>query len=194
MLGTIPDAGGTVRVFALRVGLPRVGGRVVVLHRRALLRAHAIVVEVAARDAVALLGALATARAEQVAAIARVRPVAPALPALRAAVRFRKLLTVLWTLTPASRLTTLVARRTFALRRRKIVHVDVLGFLPRYDLFPVYCAHVAEVVVFVDADATAEHVAQGGQLERVRVRQRHDERELLVAHVQFEKSPASDDL
>ena len=43
------DTGGAVGVFARRVALPPVLGRVVDLHRRALLLAHALVVEVLAR-------------------------------------------------------------------------------------------------------------------------------------------------
>ena len=43
------DAGGAVGVFALGVHLPRVGYRVVALHGRAFLLAHAIVEKVTAR-------------------------------------------------------------------------------------------------------------------------------------------------
>ena len=48
MLGTVLDAGRSVRIFPFRIFLPTILDRVVALHRRALLLADAVVVEVAA--------------------------------------------------------------------------------------------------------------------------------------------------
>ena len=48
VLGAVLDAGGAVGVLALGIDLPGVGGRVVAHHRRTLLLADAVVVEVAA--------------------------------------------------------------------------------------------------------------------------------------------------
>lgn len=83
VLGAVLDAGGPIRVLPVRVVLPGVGVGVVALHRGALLFADAVVVEVLARQAVALLGAHATAGAEQVAALSGFRTEAASLVALR---------------------------------------------------------------------------------------------------------------
>jgi hypothetical protein len=48
MLGTILDASCSVRIFSFWIFLPTILDRVVALHRRALLLADAVVVEVAA--------------------------------------------------------------------------------------------------------------------------------------------------
>jgi hypothetical protein len=48
MLGTVLDTGGSVGILPLGVLLPAVLDRVVTLHRRTLLFADAVVVEVAA--------------------------------------------------------------------------------------------------------------------------------------------------
>ena len=48
MFGTVLDAGRSVRIFPFRIFLPTILDRVVALHRRALLLADAVVVEVAA--------------------------------------------------------------------------------------------------------------------------------------------------
>ena len=48
MLGTLLDTGGPVRVLALGVALPLVLDRVVGLHGRTLLLAHAVVIEILA--------------------------------------------------------------------------------------------------------------------------------------------------
>lgn len=57
------------------------------LHGRAFLRAHTVVEEVFAGEAVALFRARAATGAKKMATLARIGPEAPALPALRRTVR-----------------------------------------------------------------------------------------------------------
>lgn len=70
MFGAVPDASGAVSVFSVGVRFPGVCGGIVSLHRRALLGADAIVIEVSACQAVALNGTPAASGAEYMAAIA----------------------------------------------------------------------------------------------------------------------------
>lgn len=194
MFGTVSNTRGSVRILSVGVHLPRVSGGVVALHGRTLLRAETVVVEVAAREAVALLGALAAARAEQVTALAGVGSEAAALPALRAAVVLGELLAVLGSFAPAARAAALVASGALPLGGGEVVHVDVLCLGTGDDLVPADGLHVAQVVVVVDAHTAAENVAQRRQFQGMGVGQSHHEGELLVSNIELEEGSASDDL
>lgn len=194
MFGTVLDARGPVRVLPLRIVLPRVGRRVVDLHRRALLRADPAVVKVPTSYTVTLLGARAAPRTEQVAALARVRSETPALVALRAAVLLGELLTVLLALPPTALLAALVAQGAVPFGGGEIVHEHVTTHRIGDDLLPVDGLDVAEVVVVEEADAALEDVPQRRQLEREHLGEGHQQGELFLAHVHLEEGPAADDL
>ena len=158
MLGAVLDAGGAVGVLSVGVLLPLVLDGVVALHGRALLLADAVVEEVAARQAVGLLGAGAAAGAEEVAALARLRAEAAAAVALRAAVELGELLAVVGALAPAAGRAGLVARHAVPLGLGELVHVDELLPGAGDDLLPLDGLDVAQVVVVHDADASLEDV------------------------------------
>lgn len=102
MLGTIPDTCRSIRVLSVRIRFPQIVGRIVLLHWRTLLFAHAVIVEIPACQAVLLCGSCASAGAKQVAAIARLRAEATALGALRRAIGFAELLAIVGAFAPAT--------------------------------------------------------------------------------------------
>lgn len=53
---------------------------------------------------------------------------------------------------------------------------------------------MAEVVVVQDPDGSGQNVAQGGHLERLHPRVRHEQTELLFENAHFEQRAASNDL
>ena len=128
------------------------------MHRRTFLRAHAIVKEVLTGKAVALFGTGTTTRAKKMATFAWIRTEAPALPALRRTVRFRELLTILWTFAPAALLATLVTCCTSAFRCCKIIHIKVSSSLACDYFLPIDSLDVAEIVVVVHAHAPIEYI------------------------------------
>lgn len=138
----------------------RYGSFYLLLHGRAFLRAHTVIEEVLAGDAVALFRACAATGAKKMATLPRIGPEAPALPALRRTVCLRVLLTVLRPLAPAALLAALIAGCTGAFRRRKIVHVGVHCTRPCDYFLPVDRADVAQVVVVVHAHAAVEYIWQ----------------------------------
>ena len=69
MLGTVLDARCTVSVFAVGILLPFVLDWIIPLHRGTFLFANAVVIKIAAGQAVRLLGSSAASRAEQMAAL-----------------------------------------------------------------------------------------------------------------------------
>lgn len=85
----------------------------------------AFIVEVSAGEALARQWARAAAGTKGVATVSRVGPVASTLRALRAAVRFRELLTVFFTLAPAAGFAFDMATRAVALWSREVIDVDV---------------------------------------------------------------------
>lgn len=93
-------------------------------------------------------------------ALARIRTETPALPALRRTIRLRKSLTIVGALAPASLLAALVALGARTLRRREIVHVEILSSRTSYDLVPVYRLDVAEIVVVEHTDASVENICE----------------------------------
>jgi len=128
------------------------------LHGRTFLGAHAIVEEILAGKTVALFGTGAATGAKKMATLAWIRTETPALPALRRAVRLRVLLTVLRALAPATLFAALVAFRTVAFRRRKIVHVKVPASRTGDYFVPIDRLDMAEVVVVVHAHAPVEYI------------------------------------
>lgn len=194
VLGAVLHARRPVRVLAVRVRLPRVRDGVVDLHRRALLGADPIVVEVLAGDAVALFRSGAASRAEEMAALARVRAEASALIALGAAVLFGEPLAVFLPLAPASRAAVLVAKRTLPFGGGEVVVVYVFRVGIGVDLLPVDRLHVAQVVVTEQSDAAAQDVSQGREFEGVHLGRGDDERELLLVVGHLEQGPSANDL
>lgn len=53
---------------------------------------------------------------------------------------------------------------------------------------------MTEVVVIEHSDRSVENVAKRGQLERLHLREGHEEAELIVPHVELEESSSADDL
>lgn len=128
------------------------------MHRWTFLCADAVVEEILAGQTVALLGAGTPAGAKKMATLAWIRAEAPALPTLGRAVRLRVPLTVLWAFAPATLFAACITVRTSALRRRKVVHVEVPAALPGNYFLPIDSLDVAEVVVVVHAHAPVEYV------------------------------------
>lgn len=194
VLRTLAHTCGTVGELALWIRFPQVVRRVVLLHGRTLLFAHTIVEEVAAGEAVLLRWTRASSGTEQVAALSWLSTEAASARALRRARTLAKLLAVLGTFAPTTRSTTAVTLLALPFGRREVVHVGHVRGRPGNDLVPVYGLHVAQIVVVEDAHGSVEDIAEGGQLERVHLRVRNKEAELLVADVQLEQRSAADDL
>lgn len=134
------------------------------MHRWTFLRAHPVVVEVLAGKTVALFRTGAATGAKEMTAFARIRSEASTLPALGRAVRLRVPLTVLRTFAPAALRAAVVARRTDALRCRKIVHVMVIAPHTGDYFVPIDRLDVAEIVVVVHAHASVEYIC--GEINR----------------------------
>lgn len=94
------------------------------------------------------------------AAFPRVRTEAPALRALRTAVQFGKLLTVLRSFAPATSGTTFMARLAHPFGGCEVVNENIVVVRSRDDLFPVDRSYVTEIVVVEKADTSGENICK----------------------------------
>lgn len=189
MLRTIPYTCRSVCVLAIWIRFPQIIGRIVLLHWRAFLFANAIVVEIPTGQAIFLRGSRTAAGAKQMTTIARFRSKTTALRALRRTVCLAEFLAIVRTFAPAASLAAGMTERTIALRRCKVVRIleTVLGscFLMKnivfdwmfkrakifnltcYDLVPIDCTHVTQIVIVKQSNRAVQNVPQCWQLQRV---------------------------
>lgn len=155
MLWAISNTRRTVCIFSIRVRFPRVIRRVVFLHLWAFLGTGSFIIKVSTGKTLARQRARASSGAKGIATVTRVRAEAAALVALRATVRFRELLAIVGTFTPAAGFAAGMASRAVPFCRLKVISVNVCGVDAGNDLFPVDGLHMAKVVVVVNADTAS---------------------------------------